>query len=120
MNRLPARISVLLLRWTLGLVVLEESYRFAFSASAAHFFIKTGLPAWIRPALGVSEALAALLFVLPFTAAVGGYALLVIFGFAAAIHMLHGQFDVGGLLVYGVAVLVCMTAKATTATEGAP
>lgn len=119
MNRIPSRISVVLLRWTLGLVVLEESYRFAFSASAAHLFMKTGLPAWIQPALGVSEALAALLFVLPFTAAVGGYALLVIFGLAAAIHILHGQFDIGGLLVYSVAVLVCVTARATTATEGA-
>jgi hypothetical protein len=108
MNASLTRVSIPLLCWVLGLVVFEQSLQFAFSSSAAHFFLKTGLPPRLRPALGITEALAALLFLLPFTAMAGGYLLLVIFGLAAAIHILHGRFDVGGLLVYAAAALVCM------------
>jgi hypothetical protein len=39
---------------------------------------------------------------------IGSYLLLVVFGFAALVHLLHGQYEVGGLAVYAVAVLVCM------------
>ncbi len=80
MNARLANLSIPLLRWTLGLVVIIESSQFAFSASAAHFFAKAGLPSWLRPALGGSEILAAILFLVPFTALLGGYLLLVIFG----------------------------------------
>jgi hypothetical protein len=108
MNARPARVSILLLRWTLGLVVLLESAQFVFSSSAAHFFAKTGLPSWLRPALGGAEIIAVVLFLVPFTTLIGNYLLLVIFGLAALVHILHGQYDVGGLVVYAVAVLVCM------------
>jgi uncharacterized membrane protein YphA (DoxX/SURF4 family) len=112
MNSALAKNSISLLRWVLGLVVILESGRFVFSTAAAHFLQKTGLPAWIQPTLGISEAIAALLFLLPFTTLPGSYLLLVIFALAALLHVLHGQFDVGELLVYAAAVLVCMTTKA--------
>lgn len=108
MNRRLTHFSILLLRWTLGLVVILESVRFVLSSSTAHFLPKARLPAWIQPALGVGEILAAVLFLIPWTALVGSYLLLVIFVLAAVIHILHGQFDVGGLVVYAVVVLVCM------------
>lgn len=117
MNARLANFSIPLLRWTLGLVVIIESSQFAFSASAAHFFAKTGLPSWLRPALGGSEILAAILFLVPFTALLGGYLLLVIFGVAALIHLLHGQFGVEGLLVYAVAALVCMAHRHNSPSE---
>ena len=108
MNRSLAQLSIPLLRWTLGLVVILESALFAFSASAAHFFAKTGLPFWVRPALGIAEILAAVLFLVPFTARAGGYLLIIIFALAALIHILHGQYGVEGLVVYSVVVFVCM------------
>ena len=108
MNRQPEHAAIPALRWTVGLVVLLESCRFAFSGSAAHAFANTGLPLWIRPALGGTEALAAVLFLVPAARAVGGYALLVIFGVATVIHVLHGWYDVGALVVYAMAVLVCI------------
>jgi len=111
-----ARIAVPLLRWILGLVIIEEACRFAFSSSAAHFFLKTGLPAWLRPALGIAEAVAALLFLVPVTTLAGGYALLAVFTLAAVIHVLHGQFEIGGLVVYAAAVLVCITRNAKRGT----
>jgi uncharacterized membrane protein YphA (DoxX/SURF4 family) len=117
MNQRLARFSVPLLRWTLGLVVILESGQFVFSASAAHSFAKTGLPLWIRPALGIVEILAAVLFLVPFTARLGGYLLIVIFVLAAVIHLLHGQYGVEGLVVYAVAVLVCMAHRNGVALE---
>jgi hypothetical protein len=117
MNSRFARLSIPLLRWTLGLVVLLESCQFIFSTSAAHFFAKTGMPSWFRPALGGVEAIAAVLFLVPFTAQVGSYLLLVIFGLAALIHLLHGQYDVGGLAVYAMAVLVCAAYRKDSTAE---
>jgi putative oxidoreductase len=105
MNEKRVKCALAGLQWTLGLVVLVESALFAFSPAAAHFFAKTGLPGWVRPALGVAEMLAAVLFLLPRTVTVGGYSLIVVFGLAAVVHLLHGWFDVGGLLVYAAAAL---------------
>jgi len=97
------------LRWTLGLVVLLESLRFTFSVVAAQHFAKTGFPPWIRPALGGGEIIAALLFLAPASKLIGGYALLSIFAIAAVIHLLHGEFDMGFLVVYAMAATVCIT-----------
>lgn len=121
MNARLTRFSIPLLRWTLGLVVLFESSRFAFSASAAYLLSKTGLPSWLQPVLGGAEIVAVVLFLVPFTARGGGYLLLVVFALAAFVHILHGQFDVGGLAVYAAAVLVCLAQtqnKPTKVTHG--
>lgn len=108
MNTRFANFSIPLLRWTLGLVVILESFLFVFSSSAAHFLAKAGLPSWIQPILGGTEILAAVLFLVPLTAAIGGYLLLVIFAFAILLHLLHGQYQVGELFVYAAAITVCM------------
>ena len=103
------KFSVPALRWTLGLVVLWESVHFVLSPSSVQHLSKGGLPQWIRPALGGSEIIAVLLFLLPPASLVGGYLLLLIFAVAAALHLLHGDADVGGLIVYCAAVLVCIS-----------
>jgi hypothetical protein len=109
MNPQFKKAAITGLQWVLGLVVLLESARFALSSAAAHQFARTGLPQWIPPALGGSETLASFLFLVPSTRVIGGYALLVVFAIALTVHILHGQFDVGGLVVYSMAVIVCMT-----------
>jgi hypothetical protein len=86
-----------------GLGRLWQSAHFALSAAGAHQFTKTGIPQWIRPALGGSEAVAALLFLAHAISLAGGCALLVVFAVAACVHVPHGQFEVGGLIVYGMA-----------------
>jgi hypothetical protein len=118
MNARLTKFSIPVLRWTLGLVVLLESCQFIFSTSAAHFLAKAGLPLWIRPVLGGAEIIAAVLFLVPVTTVIGSYLLLVIFGLAALVHILHGQYEVGGLVVYAAAVLVCV-AHATHGTSKA-
>ena len=101
-------IAVPGLRWALGLVVLLESLHFAVSSAAAQHFARTGWPLWVRPALGWSEAAAALLFLVPAMTIIGGWALLVTFAVALAIHLQGRDFGVGVLIVYAMAVMVCM------------
>ena len=114
MNANLSKFSISLLRWTVGLVVLLESIEFVFSASTAHSLAKTGLPSWVQPVLGGAEIIAAVLFLVPYTARAGSYLLLVIFALAAAVHVLHGQYNVGILAVYAAAVVVCMASQENT------
>jgi hypothetical protein len=109
MNQQLKQFAVPALRWAVGMIVLLESVHFTFAPASLPHFARTGLPQWIRPALGGSEIVATLLFLLPAAGMVGGYLLLLIFSIAIAIHFSLGEFDVGSLIVYGMAVLVCMT-----------
>ncbi len=117
MNAQLRKIAVPALRWTVGLVVLVESLKLAFGAEAIRHFARTGMPAWIRPALASTEILTAFLFLLPVTTVAGGYSLLVIFAFAGSLHLLHGEFDIGALVVYAMAVLVSMAHRSNGLTE---
>jgi hypothetical protein len=107
-RRLTNAISIL--HWSVGLVILIESCLFVFSASRVHDFAQSGMPHLIRPVLGGAEIIAVLLFLIPPTRTIGGYALLVIFTLAALIHIAHGQPDVGGLVVYAAAVYTVVAA----------
>jgi Cu/Zn superoxide dismutase len=103
-----------------GLVVLLESYRTFYGAlSKIHDPTHAGALASIRLGLSGSEIVAALLFLIPFTALIGGYALLAIFGAAIVIHGVHGDFTGLEILVlYGVAVLACLAQHKDHAVEG--
>ena len=114
------QVAAWALRWTLGLVVLWESYRFGFSGKAADHLQRMGLPLWVAPALDGAEIVAAILFLIPKLGRVGGYALLVIFAIAATLHVLHGQFEIGSLFVYGAAVLTCISATDQVVPRSAP
>jgi hypothetical protein len=108
MNERVRSLAIPGLRWCVGLMVLWQSRRLAFEQSAGRGFAPTGLPPWIRPALGGAEIVAAVLFLLPITTALGGYALLVIFFLAAVLHVLPGWYDVSALVVYFLAVLASL------------
>jgi hypothetical protein len=118
MNQQLKKFAISGLQWTLSLAVLLESVHFMLSPSAAREVAKIGLPQWIRPALGGTEVIAALLFLVPAAILVGGYLLLIIFAIAAVIHFLHGELvGVGSLIVYGMAVIVSMTHRNEKAVE---
>lgn len=94
------------------MVVIWESLRFAISGS--HLAQRLNLPSWTAPVLGGVEVVAAVLFLIPGVRRIGGYSLLVIFAIAALLHILHGQFEIGGLIVYGAAALVCLPPREST------
>ncbi len=105
------------LQWVVGLVVIVESLRLAFDATAARHFERAGMPLWMRPALAWTEIAAAILFLVPFTTVLGGYLLLVIFFFAVILHLLHGEYDIGALAVYGMAVLASLAYRGGARSE---
>src|ERR1051326_252 len=102
-------LAICVLRLVLGIVVLVQSLVFLYGRDSARFFAGHGLPEAVRLLLGWSDVLAALLFMLPPTVFFGGCLLLAVFCGAILIHLLHGQFEIGGLLVYLAAVLVVIT-----------
>ena len=108
MNIRRPQLATTVLRRTVGLVVLCESYQFGFSEAGTRHLQQMGLPPWAAPALGGAEIVAAILFLVPRLGRIGGYSLLVILAVAAILHLLHGQFQIGPLLVYGAAVFACM------------
>ena len=75
------------------------------------------MPSWVQSVLGGAEILAAVLFLVPYTARVGSYLLLVILAVAAALHFLHGQYKVGGLVLYAAVVIACMAHQENSAAE---
>lgn len=100
--------SIRILQWTVGIVVLVQSCLLAFEPGRIHSFAKTGFPHWIRLALAWPEIVAAILFLVPATSKIGAWVLLAIFGVAALLHLLHGQYDVSTLLVYAAGVFVVL------------
>jgi hypothetical protein len=99
-------VAIRILWWTAGLVILLEGSRtFSGSLTRVHEPGHAGVLASVRLMLSGAEILAAPLFLLPVTAAVGGYALLGIIGLAIAIHALHGDFrGLEILVLYAAAV----------------
>lgn len=97
-NRADSIIATL--RWILGFVLLAESGRFAFSASAAAAFAKTGMPEVVHVGLAWAEMIAAVIFLVPRTLILGGRMLLAVLALAVIVHLLHGWYDVGALVIY--------------------
>jgi len=105
-DRLPMALRIL--QWVLGLVILAESARFVFSPGSAQVFARTGLPDFIRVTLAWAEIAAAILFLVPRATLPGGWFLVVVLGGAIILHLLHGWYDVGALVVYVAATWAVM------------
>ena len=114
MNQPLKRPAMAFLRWSVGLVVLWQSYQtFHMAYTKGHAPGHAGALTGVRLVLSGSEIVAAILFLAPSSTALGGYLLLLIFGLALALHTLHG--DIAGLavlIVYGAAVLVTLADRA--------
>lgn len=61
-------------------------------------------------AIGAVELVGAVLFLIPPTVKTGGRILVATFAVAGVVHVLHGQWDVGFLVIYAMAVLTVITA----------
>lgn len=112
------RFALLILQWVLGLVILWEALHFALSTGAAADFAKTGLPNFIRTALAWAEVAAVLLFLIPRATVAGGWLLLGVLAAAIALHLLHGWYNVGALVVYAAATWAVIASKQVGAFAG--
>lgn len=102
----PASAPIAFLQWSLGIVVLIASLRTLFHSF--HELIAARAPGhlWFLPVLAPAEILGAILFLVPGTMRIGSYLLLVVFTVAALFHLLHGDWEIGSLIIYIAAVVV--------------
>ncbi len=99
------------LQWTLGLVILIEAVLFVMPSSG-HDFAKTHMPDIVRQVLGWGEIIGAVLLLIPRTAVRGGWVLVGIFVLAIVVHVLHGIYNVGNLVIYTAAAWAIASGKA--------
>jgi uncharacterized membrane protein YphA (DoxX/SURF4 family) len=102
MSSSNTKIGLCVLRWALGVVILIEAVLFVMP-SAAHDFARTHMPGFIRMVLGFGEIVGCILLLIPQTAIRGAWLLLAVFVMAIMIHLLHGTYNVGNLVIYGAA-----------------
>ena len=110
MSFVKTRIALIVLRWALGLVILIEAILFVVP-SAARGFAATHMPGFIRLVLGWGEILGCVLLLIPRTTIRGAWLLLAVFVFAIMIHLLHGAYNVGNLVIYAAAAFAIACGK---------
>jgi uncharacterized membrane protein YphA (DoxX/SURF4 family) len=94
--------ALTVLRLAVGVVLLIESVRFVLP-SAAHDFAHAHLPGFVRLVLGFAEIAGCVLMLIPQTAVRGAWLLLAVCVMAILIHLLHGMYEVGNLVIYAAA-----------------
>ena len=107
---MKAKCGLTVLRWALGVVILIEAVLFVMP-SAAHDFARTHMPGFVRLVLGGGEILGGILLLIPKTAIRGAWVLLAVFVMAILIHLLHGMYNVGSLVIYAAAAFAIAVGK---------
>jgi uncharacterized membrane protein YphA (DoxX/SURF4 family) len=104
------KVALCILQYSLGFVILIEAVLFALP-SAGHDFARTHMPGFIRLLLAWGEILGCVLLLIPKTTVRGAWLLLAIFVFAILIHLLHGFYNVGNLVIYVAVALAIALSK---------
>jgi uncharacterized membrane protein YphA (DoxX/SURF4 family) len=102
MSASQSKIGLCVLQWSLGIVVLIEAVMFVLP-SAAHEFARTHMPGIVRMIVGWGEIVGAVLLLIPKTSVRGAWLLLAVFVMAILLHLLHGLYNVGNLVIYAAA-----------------
>jgi hypothetical protein len=100
-----ASVPMQFLQWAVGIVVLIASVRTFFHSAHSLAGAPSSHHLWFLPLLSGIEIVAVILFLIPSTSRVGSYLLLVVFGVALLFHLLHGDWEVGTLVIYIAAVI---------------
>jgi uncharacterized membrane protein YphA (DoxX/SURF4 family) len=104
------KCGLTVLQWSLGIVILIEAVLFVMPG-ATHAFAATHMPGFVRMILGVGEILGCILLLIPKTTTRGAWLLLAVFVFAILLHLLHGMYNVGNLVIYGAAAFAIAVGK---------
>jgi hypothetical protein len=104
------KLGLCVLQYALAIVILIEAILFVLP-SAAHDFARTHMPDFIRLILGFGEILGCVLLLIPQTALRGAWLLFAIFLLAIALHLLHGQTNVGNVVIYAAGAFAIATSK---------
>jgi len=104
------KTALTVLQWAIGIVILIEAVRFVLP-SAAHDFARTHMPGFIRLVLGFGEIVGCVLLLIPRTSIRGAWLLVAVFVFAILIHLLHGMYGIGNLVIYAAAAFAIAVGK---------
>jgi hypothetical protein len=93
------------LQYSLGLVLIYECCRLLLLPASTHLPV----PHVLVKAIAAVELLGGILFLVPAGMLFGGRLLLATFLVAAAVHLMHGEPDIGPLVIYAMAVLTIIS-----------
>lgn len=110
MSASQAKLGLTVLQWSLGIVILIEAVMFVLP-SAAHSFARTHMPGFVRMILGFGEILGCILLLIPQTVVRGAWVLLAVFLMGILVHLLHGMYGIGNLVIYAAAALAIAVGK---------
>lgn len=110
MSSTKAKCALTVLQYSLGIVILIEAVMFVLP-SAAHDFAPTHMPGFVRLVLGFGEIAGCILLLIPQTAIRGAWLLLAVFIMAMLLHLLHGMYSIGNLVIYAAAAFAVATGK---------
>lgn len=110
MSGSSAKCGLTALQWSLGVVVLIEAVMFVLPG-AAHDFARTHMPSMVRMIVGFGEFAGSVLLLIPQTAVRGAWLLLAVFVMSILIHLLHGLYGVGNLVIYAAAAFAIAVGK---------
>ena len=99
-----SKCGLTVLRFALAIVILIEAVMFVLPG-AAHAFTRTHMPGFVRLVLGFGEIVGCILLLIPATVARGAWLLLAILAMAIVLHLLHGLYGIGNLVVYAAAAV---------------
>jgi uncharacterized membrane protein YphA (DoxX/SURF4 family) len=107
---MKSKIGLTVLQWSLGVVILIEAVMFVLP-SAAHEFARTHIPGFVRIVLGWGEIAGCVLLLIPKTTKSGAWLLLAVFVMGIVVHLLHGQYRIGYIVIYAAAAFAIATGK---------
>jgi len=107
---MSGKLGLNVLRLSLGIVILIEAVMFVLP-SAAHDFARTNMPGFVRLVLGFGEILGCVLLLIPRTVVRGAWLLLAVFVMAILLHLLHGLYGIGNLVIYAAAAFAIAVSK---------
>ena len=110
MSAAGTKTALTVLQWTLGVVILIEAVRFVLPG-AAHDFARSHMPNIVRMILGWGEIVGCILLLIPRTALRGAWVLIAVFTLGILMHVLHGMYDVGNLVIYIAAAFAVAQGK---------
>lgn len=110
MSSSQTKLALSVLQWVLGIVILAEAVQFVLP-QAAHEFARTHMPDAIRLVVGFGEIVGSILLLIPPTAVRGAWLLVGVFTFAIVIHLLHGMYEIGNLVIYATAAFAIAIGK---------
>jgi hypothetical protein len=110
MSFLKPKCGLIVLQYSLGIAILIQAVIFVLP-SAAHDFARTHMPGFVRLVLGFGEIAGCVLLLIPQTAIRGAWLLVAVFVMAILMHVLHGMFGIGNLVIYAAASFAIAVGK---------